>query len=907
MRIRPETSSTGSSVGRRGGRWAPTPLVTLATTTILVGTISAYASRHWLPADPKAALYHYAERRGFAAFDDEVRLRQAGSRLPAYLSRVLRTNDLPTIAMDIKFLDMQKLEAKRREAFAAGRLTAGSDDFVPASIRSATGTLKARVRLKGDYLDHLEGQKWSMRVHLSGDDHLFGLRRFSLQHPVTRGFQAEALFRKSLRDEGVLTPTYSFVNLVVNGTDRGIMALEEHFAKELLERNGRKDSVIIKLDESLFWSSKSFEKETPFLVSPFLLYQNATVEAFESSRVRKSQSLRSDFEVAAGLLRAFAEGALPASEVFDVQQLGRYLGVTEFWGGWHEIRWNNQRFYYNPFTMRLEPVAFDGSLQYRLPLDRGIVGAPLVKRMLDDPEVYAVYERTLRRMAEKTLHGSLLRELEEFERPILEALQSEYFLLESFDFAELRERATTTAKRAGANGWIQPHGDFEEIPIFAHAYLVNGAAGPYLELLNVLPLEVQVRAIDSVDADGRHHGFSPASPVSYPFTLPPTPIGDSPESVVIPCVGGLPEGQRLTVTFALPGYDKAEELREYTVKPMPEPLRGNPLPTSTIEEQLRRHPFLSVDDDGTSVVVAPGTWQVRGCIILPRGYTLIVRAGTRLRFEESGCLVAFGPTLLEGHPDSRVVLEGAPTKDGRTGTWQGIAVQSAPSRSRWTNVEVRNTSGVHRGAWRLTGGTTFYRSDVDIADATFTGHTGEDALNIIHADYTITDTEISDTASDGFDGDFTTGTIRGGSFRDIGTKGGGDAVDISGSQLSIEDTGFTRVNDKAISVGEASRLVAQNVAIEDCGVGVASKDGSEVTIHESTIRSAVHAGLMAYAKKTEYGATRLDAEGVDVLECRTSALSQTGSTLLLNGDRIPTQPLDVDLLYATVMKPGVAR
>lgn len=880
----------------------------LAIASVALGSVLVYASRQLLPADVKDAIFRVAQRRGFAAFDEELRLRQAAKRLPTYLSRVLTPNDLPTIAIDIQFLDMRKLQAKRREALALGRLTTGPDDFVPASIRTAAGTVKARLRLKGDYLDHLEGNKWSMRVHLSGSDHLFGLRRFSLQHPVTRGFQAEALFKKSLADHGVLTPRYFFVNVVVNGTPRGIMALEEHFAKELLERNGRKDSVIIKLDESLFWSVKTFEKETPFLLSPFLLYQNAAVEAFESSRIDKSPSLRRDYRVAVGLMRAFTEGALPASEVFDVQLLGRYLGVAELWGAWHEIRWNNQRFYYNPFTMRLEPVAFDGNLNDRLPLDRGIICAPLVRKMLDDPQVHAAYERTLRALANDALRGELIEQLTEFERPMLKALQSEFFMLESFNFAELRERARLDTVKAGADGWIQPHGDFGEIPIFAHAYLVDGAQGPYLELLNVLPLHVEVRSIRWVGSGGESQPFSPAIPLSYPLTLPPTGIGESPESVAIPYARASREGSwRLVVTFGIPGYDKPEEIRESPAVATYEPLRMNPLPTSTIDAQLDSHRFLSLGVDGTSVLVARGTWKVRGCVVIPRGYRLSVEAGTTLRFEDSGCLVAFGPTLFEGRADAPVVLEGLPVRDGGSGMWQGVVIHRAPTRSRWSHVAVRNTTGIGIGAWSMTGGTTFYMSDVDISDATFTGNAGEDALNIVHSDFTLTDTVISSTASDGLDADFTTGTIVGGSFEDIGVSGGGDGVDVSGSRLSTEGTRFVRVADKAISVGEGSHLVVRDAVIDDCSVGVASKDGSEATVHSSTIRRARYAGLMTYTKKAEYGSARLAADGVTIVESETSALSQVGSTLRLNGESIPTRPVDVELLYRTVMKPGIAK
>ena len=111
--------------------------------------------------------------------------------------------------------------------------------FLP-SIRYNNRSIKVKLRLKGDWTDHLEGKKWSFRIHVKGKDQLFGMRRFSIQHPKVRGYYSEPLFMETLRHVGVLAPRYFFINVVINGDDLGIMALEEHFSKELLEFNEQK-------------------------------------------------------------------------------------------------------------------------------------------------------------------------------------------------------------------------------------------------------------------------------------------------------------------------------------------------------------------------------------------------------------------------------------------------------------------------------------------------------------------------------------------------------------------------------------------------------------------------------------------------------------------------------------------
>ena len=61
------------------------------------------------------------------------------------------------IAIDIGYKDFQKLAYKRKVAFAKKALFCDSDDYVPAKISYNDKIVKAKIRLKGDWLDHLEG------------------------------------------------------------------------------------------------------------------------------------------------------------------------------------------------------------------------------------------------------------------------------------------------------------------------------------------------------------------------------------------------------------------------------------------------------------------------------------------------------------------------------------------------------------------------------------------------------------------------------------------------------------------------------------------------------------------------------------------------------------------------------
>jgi hypothetical protein len=88
------------------------------------------------------------------------------------------------------------------------------------------------------------------------------------------------------------------------------------------------------------------------------------------------------------------------------------------------------------------------------------------------------------------------------------------------------------------------------------------------------------------------------------------------------------------------------------------------------------------------------------------------------------------------------------------------------------------------------------------------------------------------------------------------------------------------------------------------GTAAASKDGSHLVIDGMLIHDVVFAGLMAYTKKPEYGPASIKASNVDFKPSGPVGRVQTGSEIELDGDKLETEDLDVDLLYETVMRKG---
>ncbi len=798
--------------------------------------------------------------------------------------------DVPKIHIDIKFKHIQKLFKKREEAMKIGFLKQAPDDYVPAEIRSEGKTAKVKLRLKGDQTDHLEGDKWSFRIHVKGEDHLFGIRHFSIQKPRTRNYEGEVLFFEALRREGVIVPRYFFIDVSVNGKDIGLMALEEHFSKEILESQGRKESVIIRFDESMIW-----EPNTDGLFNNFKV---ARITPFRSKKVLRSRELMSYLEIARGLLRGFANGSLPASQVFDAVLMGRFIAVADVWRAWHQLGWHNIRFYYNPITSLLEPIGYDASIPYKEADVPPASEEPIVSALLNgDTKVRASYEETVKKLAREMEDGISAAWVQPLAKKQLRILHNEYPLLKGLRFDLIAERSKAVLQRTR-----KPSSKYPQI---LQAYSIDLAEeNTTLELINPLNHVVEIHEIKYVHPiNGEEIDFPTRSPISYPVKLKPTPKGGIPRiHKIFINKNQIKEEYELRVGAKVSGVDS---IRWVTVQSYSPVLKNNSIPQMNLNETLTKHPFLKLKAGTNYLQVSPGTWEVQNWLLVPEGFELRIPKGTTLQFSESVGLIAKGPILIEGTQDAPVVLMG----NGKTNSqsvWKGIAVIKTGKPSLWSHVVVRDTAGISHNGWNLTGGVNFYEADIQMKEVTLMGNRTEDALNIVRSKFELDSVSIKNAASDAFDSDFSNGFVRGGMYENIGhSGGGGDGIDVSGSEVTVTGTVFKNISDKALSVGEKSIMNANNISIERVGVGAVSKDGSHLTLTDAKISFAKIAGLMTYIKKSEYGAGTLVARNVKTKSVPHIAISQKGNTLTMDGEIISPEELSVDELYETRMKSRV--
>lgn len=821
----------------------------------------------------------WAKTQGYHVYDRTPQLRD--SMLHA-VGRLLHSPDIPHLRLDVKPKHMQRIRKKRDEALAKGLLESEDDDMVPGRLTIDGETMKVDLRLKGDWTDHLVGDKWSFRIEVKGDRHLFGMRRFSIQAPETRGYQGEPVFLSALQSLGVVVPRYRFVTVTLNDSTMGVMALEEHVARELLEHSQRRDSAIVHFDETLIFHGLDDYRTAPLL-------------AFQSGRLAKSPALAAQRDTALGLLHGFVRGTLPASQVFCVDELAAYMAAAEVFGAHHCLRWHNLRFYFDPVHARLGPIGFDANLHERqLPTTSVTHDEPIVRQMLTDPLLHSAFERAVRELCHAILDGDFTTPLRALDIALVEQLCGDYLLLDPFRWQDLVERAQLKLATFGQEPTTHRPPMFQQPkapPLHARAWLSTNADGTRLELANATNKTVEVTSIvwrRGTGAGASERAFVPQKG-KLPLKLAAQQKSGIPALRVLAGDAPTQADDVLVIETRLPNGDtmRTEAIAAVT------PATASPVPDSTVEQQLQQHAFLRLDAATKTLRIAPGEWRVTTPLVVPAGIALEVPAGVRLRFAADAALIAHGPVQLRGEPGHPIEL----VPDDGVG-WRGVTVLDPDAAVSWSQVVVRDTTGVAFPGWQLTGGVCFVDADVTLRDVVLDGSVAEDALNIIGGTFVLHDLRVTRTRSDAFDADFADGKVHGGEFTAIG----GDAVDISGSVVEVDGTRFDEVHDKALSVGEGSTMRARDVTIGRVGTGAACKDASQLQLQDAMIAAAEHFALVAYVKKAEFGAASITAERVQTTGDALRIVVQTGSSIVVDGVAVAPQDLDVDQLYATIMQ-----
>ena len=789
----------------------------------------------------------------------------------------------------------KKLEGYRDIALKNGVIDKRLKKYVKATINYNGAKTLVKLRLKGDWVDHLKEDKWSFRVKVLGSNAFLGLKSFSIQSPHTRSFLHEWFMHKIYLREGVLTTRYGFIPVVINGKQMGVYALEEHFDKQLVEAKNKREGPILKFNEEGVWETRVGE---PGSYHSLPYFAAAEVVPFKKNRTTKSALLKSHFKTAQSLMLRYKDFDDNIDEVFDLDRLAKFYALTDFANTDHALIWHNLRFYYNPVSRKLEPVAYDCYPEkVEMSVNQPIFGYSKDKTSF--PDYSFIHYNLFNNESFKALYVSYLKKFssDKYLNTIFSELDSSLYAINNLLVSEYPDSKLNRGFYYNNIKAIQ-----ETLPEYISSEIKYALEDyPFEDLSNTKTYyyNTGLKAYSSPFQDSALNTLQLINFHSTPVTLIGYGLKQNKDSIIY-------LGKKMTID----GFDKnlprhSIQLPEFakTVffiaknraldtlhisiskwasnKKLIEPI------DSLIMTDLSHIPFIEVNTRSKLLVVKKGAHVLSVDLVLRKGWTLILEKGSEIDLVNKAAIISYSPIQAEGTKEENILIYSS----DKTG--QGVTVLGSYRNSLFQNVLFSNLSALTKYGWHLTGAVTLYQSNVIIKNCTFQNNSCEDAINIVQSNFTFSNCTIENTSSDGFDSDFSNGTISNSIFKNTGN----DCIDLSGSTVEITDCEIENAGDKGVSGGENSIVKIENTKINRANIAIASKDLSTVFVTSVTVQN-VDYGFVAFQKKPEFGPAKIIVASVNADFSNDKNLIDKGSFLILKGDTVRgTKQIDITSLY----------
>ena len=796
----------------------------------------------------------------------------------------------PLTSVSLYFSDknVAKFEKAKSTAFAEG-VHFSDGNWNKGILSFEEGPIPIKAHFKGDWLDHLQGNKWSLRIKIRKGKTYKRMKEFSFQTPESRYFLHEYLAHELFFEEGLLTTRYEFAPMYFNKTSRGVFAIEEHFAKQLIEYNLRREGPILKFDENPMWRGNALHKGLNPVSGwrSFPAYETSRIMAFGSSQITKDESFKQKFLIGHSLLYQFKNRLAPVDDIFEIDKLATYLALSDLHQGKHGAIWHNLRFYYNPISCKLEIINYDN--------------------FTGDYEVHEREETTALNFEQTT-----------------EKFKYKHFYTYFFTSKKLREAYIKEVERLSSDEYV--NGFYTKIEPQLNEYkklinieFPNYEISRYFLVKNAKELREDLKVIQQREENGFYDSLTIIDhdeqftteyfPSVFPYYLNAYYHSEGNEgnegklriennnvSGIIPT--RLSDGSKTLYEFedksVISKYGEEGQFREYNIpyfkdathiefkdvdsnkfyKTELTPWEKNlaPSPYQKLKSSPTSNPLQLFIAQNDTFFLKKGSYQLTEKILIDDNKTVIIEAGVQLDLINKAAIVCESPVFFIGSAANPIVVNSSDRSAN------GIVVLQANRKSEVYHTKFKNLNTFSYEGWTLSGAVNFYESEVHIEHSTFESNLCEDALNIVKSDFYVNKCYFNDIFADAFDSDFCTGRLSNTRFNYVGN----DAIDFSTSQIKIDSCTIENISDKGISGGEGSTLWVSNTTIDKCNIGTASKDLSEVYLTNVSITNSQY-GLVALQKKPEYGPGKLITENFTMNNCEMELLIEKGSSVNLNG------------------------
>ena len=768
---------------------------------------------------------------------------------------------VPEINININFKNQLILEEDRKSAVKFGDGMHYNFIQVPASIQFNKQIHKIDLRLKGDRLIHFnEKDKASYKIELDNNNKILGLNKFSLMKPRARNYIHEWLFHELMQVGDLIALKYKFINLKINGDNKGLYVLEEGFDKVLIERNKKRNGPIFSLNEE--WNSQLNNKNGKEVI--FEVYNKKNWLSKENIQLTL---------FANNLLKEFLNGKLQIEDAFDVEKWAWYFAAADINYYNHGTQIKSVKFYYNPLSAKFEPVPFDGhrlvidynknliswgedkyyrnsraSFEQAILCNRDIKGCrshfayKFFFRKIDTPNksFFHLYKKNINKITSKEFLDTFFKQRKKEILRINAKIYGDYFYTDNtyyygpglyyFNKNEIYKRGdrlrpklssqsfnfliTQSSNRIDINNWNLL--EFNQLPdkslVLEKIYCQD----------SLLNKEIIYEINQSIDQKNQFI------------------ILDNKKNNEIHCN---------KVMFADRIYKNKFFKRI-------DPLNSKYINHTSVSKDAYLEYFYA---DNTTLRLKKKITIVDKTITIPKDYVVKIIQNEEVILLNESFIISESPLYIDGgDPKVNKPIKIIGRKNNKGG---GIFIRNTIRANYFNNVIFKNLKGNSSNIlfekYILYGAINIYNSKIQMQNFEIRDIFSEDAINIVNSNFLIKNGVIKNISSDAIDIDNGEGDISG--LEIINIKN--DAIDVSETNAAISHVYFDNISDKAISAGENSDLEINDVQIVKSYLGIVSKDGSTVNA-KSINTSNVRIPFATYIKKNEYNAPELNIKDI---------------------------------------------
>ncbi len=776
------------------------------------------------------------------------------------------TADIDRFDIEIKFKHMLRIQYLRERAFEKGIIDAEikAENF-PAKLNLNGEIIDVRLSLSGMMLDHLRHPtKWSYQVKVKGDKTINGMKRFTLMFPRARGYLTDWVATEICKERGLIGLRTDFVDVNINGKPIGLYYMEERFDKYLLESNRMREGIIFKVK----YPQMSVYGESKLLLDP----------ATKDRLIHFKQ-----------LWQSLVAGELPVDKFFDLEKMAKIYAITDLMKDKHAMSLTNLRLYYNPVTGLAEPIGREWEY--------------LRKENLSEMALFLEQPTSAAKFHEITERDTLIRLIYDnftFKKHYLKEAQEiakEEFLINFFE--KIRPRLKALLKKVYRENPFYKSPEsilldnqkyirkklYSDLPEMSAYFVEKEDRQLKIMLKNQQDLPIEVSHInwaDSVNLFPTEETILDSKWKTKPYDLKTTtftfPTGfDWSESMI----------NELKLSYNILGLDN--ERKEILVFPWSYNDRAefskNPVNRDATYQSFN---FIKEEKGKNILRIPAGEWTIESELIIPKGKEVVVSPGAKINIISDGQIICKSPFSCLGTEEEPISFYSSDS------TGRGLIVITAGKQSLLRHTTFDNLGPPSNPGWKMSGSVTYYESPVDISNCTFASNRiGDDCLNIIRSKFQMDKTLFKNTRADAFDCDFCEGMIDNSSFVDIGN----DAVDISGTEMLLNNIVIENVGDKGLSAGENSQMTVRNVQITNAEIAITSKDKSILKLENGEVYKSTIA-ITAFQKKSEFGPGIVIVKGLKVEEAKIPYLIEENSSLTVDDEVIPPSRDNVkEILY----------